>query len=85
MPSSVVIGVVPVQAAFKRPVAGSGIEASALDSTMDWDAVKPEDRTLIEQVHSHAVCTFHLTLHWLSPCSLFFSAMGYLLLALLLT
>ena len=40
----------PVQAAFKRPAATTGpAEASAGDSAMDWDAVKPEDRTLIEQ------------------------------------
>lgn len=39
-----------VQAAFKRPVAGSGPDVTAVDSSMDWDAVKPEDRTLIEQV-----------------------------------
>ena len=51
-----------VQAAFKRPVAGSGIEVSALDSTMDWDAVKPEDRTLIEQV-----CLLMPLLHSISP------------------
>ncbi|KAL3144948.1 hypothetical protein ABBQ32_003454 [Trebouxia sp. C0010 RCD-2024] len=38
------------QAAFKRPVAGSGPEVTAVDSSMDWDAVKPEDRTLIEQM-----------------------------------
>ena len=40
---------VPVQAAFKRPAATNGPEALAVDSAMDWDAVKPEDRTLIEQ------------------------------------
>ena len=40
---------VPVQAAFKRPVTGNGSDASAVDSATDWDAVKAEDRTLIEQ------------------------------------
>lgn len=58
--ATVAILQVLIQAAFKRPVAGSGPEVTAVDSSMDWDAVKPEDRTLIEQVSLFACCSYFL-------------------------
>jgi len=44
-----------VQAAFKRPLANSLGSANRSESPeVDWDKIKPEDKTLAHQVTMHS-------------------------------
>ncbi len=51
---------VPIQAAFKKP--SGGAEALSTAATLDWEQVKAEDKTLVEQVIC-ACCLFQKLSH----------------------
>ena len=44
---------VTVQAAFKKTPTATGLDSADVAAAMDWDQVKPEDRTLVDQASLH--------------------------------